>query len=172
MLIPKYWAQYKQRFDSKIASSSTTLKQATIKRYGWSDVSQEQALLHAKQRVADAQNRWLAGEDIVCRERKEQYNQENGIPIREQIIAEHDFSTINSSTSSFIDNNLIPDLVGCGITVSVGDIIYTVSGSTIVVYYNPAYNPTNNNFVFGDVANALCEKQSPSIPTALPGCGG
>ncbi len=106
MLIPKYWAQYKQRFDSKIASSSTTLKQATIKRYGWSDVSQEQALLHAKQRVADAQNRWLAGEDIVCRERKEQYNQENGIPIREQIIAEHDFSTINSSTSSFIDNNL------------------------------------------------------------------
>ena len=105
MLIPKYWAQYKQRFDAKIASSST-LKQATIKRYGWSDSSQAEALLHAKARVVEAHEQWLAGEDIVRRERKEQYNQENGIPIREQIIAEHDFSTINSSTSSFIDNNL------------------------------------------------------------------
>ncbi len=86
-----------------------------------------------------------------------------------QTIPPATISVVNAaSVQSFIDNNLIPDLVGCGITVSVGDIIYTVSGSTIVVYYNPAYNPTNNNFVFGDVANALCEKQSPSIPTALP----
>lgn len=104
MLIPKYWAQYKQRFDSKIASSST-LKQATIKRYGWSDVSQNEALNHAKARVSEAHNRWLAGEDIVRRERKEQYNQSNSIPIREQIIAEHDFSTNKLTTQLIVTRN-------------------------------------------------------------------
>lgn len=77
-----------------------------------------------------------------------------------------------AAVQNFIDNTLIPDLIACGISVSVGDIIYTVSGSTIVVYYNPAYNPTNNNFVFGDIAGSLCEKQSPSIPTSLPAPSG
>lgn len=85
-------------------------------------------------------------------------------------------ATINvlnvAAVQNFIDNNLIPDLIACGISVSVGDIIYTVSGSTIVVYYNPAYSPTNNNFVFGDIAGSLCEKQSPSIPTSLPAPSG
>ena len=87
MLIPKYWAHYKQRFDAKTEFDNAK-KQATIKRYGWSDKSQNDALLHAKARVADTHNRWLAGEDIIRRERKEQYNEANGIPIREQIISE------------------------------------------------------------------------------------
>ena len=104
MLIPKYWAQYKQRFDSKIANS-ITLKQATIKRYGWSDVSQNEALNHAKARVSEAHNRWIAGEDIVRRERKEQYNQSNSIPIREQIIAEHDFPTNKLTTQLIVTRN-------------------------------------------------------------------
>ena len=91
MLIPKYWAQYKQRFDSKTEFNKSS-KQATIKRYGWSDSSQEAALAHAKERVADAHSRWLAGEDIVRRERREEYNESNGIPIREEIISEHCFS--------------------------------------------------------------------------------
>ena len=74
------------------------------------------------------------------------------------------------SVQSFIDNTLIPDLnicYGSG-TVNVGDIIYTVNGSTIVVWYNPLYPPTNNNFMFGDALGNGCEKQSPSIPTLLP----
>ena len=91
MLIPKYWAQYKQRFDSKTEFNESP-KQATIKRYGWSDTSQEAALVHAKERVANAHSRWLAGEDIVRRERREEYNDSNGIPIREAIISEHGFS--------------------------------------------------------------------------------
>lgn len=87
MFIPKYWAQYKQRFDSA-ATASQSSKQATIKRYGWSDVSQIEALNHARARVTEAHNSWLAGEDILCRERREEYNEINGIPIREQIISE------------------------------------------------------------------------------------
>lgn len=99
MLIPKYWAQYKQRFETSIgAHSSSSLNkdpskksQATIKRYGWSDVSQSEALAHAKQRVAEAHERWLAGEEIMRHEPRETYNQRSGIPIREQIIAEQTF---------------------------------------------------------------------------------
>lgn len=105
MLIPKYWAQYKQRFTS-LATANSGSKQATIKRYGWSDTSQAEALTHAKARVTDAHSRWLVGEDIVRRERKEQYNESNGIPIREQIITEHDFPTIHSLTSNSSDNSL------------------------------------------------------------------
>ena len=106
MLIPKYWAQYKQRFDSKTEFNNAK-KQATIKRYGWSDVSQVDALDHAKLRVADAHNRWLAGEDIVRRERKEEYNASNGIPIREQIISERTFLESDVSNKSAAATQLI-----------------------------------------------------------------
>ncbi|WP_314885320.1 hypothetical protein [Psychrobacter immobilis] len=103
MLIPKYWAQHKQRFEL-LETSSKPSKQATIKRYGWSDISQMEALSHAKARVNEAHNRWLAGEDILRRERREEYNEGNGIPIREQIISEHSFPenelTNNSATAT------------------------------------------------------------------------
>ena len=91
MLIPKYWAQYKQRFDAS-ATADRSSQQATIKRYGWSDISQAEALAHAKARVKEAHQRWLDGEDIVRRERREEYNESNGIPIREQIISKQNFS--------------------------------------------------------------------------------
>lgn len=101
MLIPKYWAQYKQRFKS-LETPSKFSKQATIKRYGWSDVSQAEALIHAKQRVADAHSRWLAGEDIVRRERREQYNESNAIPIREEIISERNLPKDTSSATQLV----------------------------------------------------------------------
>lgn len=107
MLIPKYWAQYKQCFkaSSTVDNAPDTFhsKQVTIKRYGWSDSSQEAALVHAKERVANAHSRWLAGEDIVRRERREEYNESNGIPIREQIILEHGFSE-NGLTERSLEN--------------------------------------------------------------------
>ena len=99
MLIPKYWAQHKQRFES-LETSSKPSKQATIKRYGWSDVSQSAALTHAKSRVNEAHNRWLAGEDILRCERREEYNEGNSIPIREKIIYEHDFPENELSNNS------------------------------------------------------------------------
>lgn len=106
MLIPKYWAQHKQRFES-LETSSKPSKQATIKRYGWSDVSQMEALSHAKARVDDAHERWLAGEDILRRERKEEYNEGNSIPIHEKIIYEHDFPENELSNNSAAVTKLI-----------------------------------------------------------------
>lgn len=108
MLIPKYWAQYKQCFkvSSTVDNAPNTFhsKQVTIKRYGWSDISQEAALVHAKERVANAHSRWLAGEDIVRRECREEYNESNGIPIREEIISEHGFSE-NGLTEGNLENS-------------------------------------------------------------------
>lgn len=106
MLIPKYWAQHKQRFESLETSSKSSM-QATIKRYGWSDVSQAEALSHAKSRVSEAHNCWLAGEDILRRERREEYNASNGIPIREEIISRHDFPENELSTNSAAVTKLI-----------------------------------------------------------------
>lgn len=106
MLIPKYWAQHKQRFES-LETSSNPSKQATIKRYGWSDVSQVEALSHAKWRVGEAHNRWLAGEDILRRERREEYNEGNSIPIREQIVSEHSFPETGYSNNSATATQLI-----------------------------------------------------------------
>lgn len=106
MLIPKYWAQHKQRFES-LETSSNPSKQATIKRYGWSDISQSEALSHAKLRVSEAHKLWLAGEDILRRERREEYNEGNGIPIREEIISEHDFPENKLSNNSAAVTKLI-----------------------------------------------------------------
>lgn len=87
MRIPKYWAQYQQRFE-RAATPDNVSRQATIKRYGWSDSSQAAAEAHAKARVIEAHERWQAGADILRRERDEQYNESNSIPIREPILLE------------------------------------------------------------------------------------
>ncbi|MCG3873931.1 hypothetical protein, partial [Psychrobacter sp. Ps7] len=102
----KYWAQHKQRFES-LETSSKPSKQATIKRYGWSDVSQSAALTHAKARVDESQHRWLAGEDILRRERREEYNEGNSIPIREKIVDKHDFPENEPSNNSAAVTKLI-----------------------------------------------------------------
>ncbi|CAM4056520.1 hypothetical protein PSAR109036_06765 [Psychrobacter arenosus] len=105
MLIPKYWAVYQQRFD-KVDAKTQNKRQATIKRYGWSDKSQAEALVHAQSRVANAHKRWLAGDDILRRERVEEYNETNAIPIREQILLEQTFpegaKQNNSETTQLI----------------------------------------------------------------------
>ncbi|HCT73656.1 MULTISPECIES: hypothetical protein [Psychrobacter] len=111
MLIPKYWAQYKQRFELSAttdnASDTLKSKQVTIKRYGWSDISPDEALSHAKARVDDAHKRWLAGEDILRRERREEYNEGNGIPICEEIVSEHNFPENELSNNSAAVTKLV-----------------------------------------------------------------
>ncbi|MDN5892377.1 MAG: hypothetical protein L0H51_09480 [Psychrobacter sp.] len=106
MLIPKYWAQYKQRFELRETPNKPS-KQATIKRYGWSDISQSAALTHAKARVDEVHKCWLAGEDILRRERREEYNASNGIPIREQIISEHSFPESGLPNNNAVATQLI-----------------------------------------------------------------
>jgi len=64
-------------------------RQVTLRRFGWSSASQEDALRHAVQRVADAWTSWEAGRKPTRREAKVAYAGVDGLPIREEIISEH-----------------------------------------------------------------------------------
>jgi hypothetical protein len=80
MIIPTHWAE--SRHQEKIDG-----RQWTIRRFGWSDHSLEEAQAMADQRVAEALKRVIAGETIERREPKVPYNGADGMPIREEIIA-------------------------------------------------------------------------------------
>src|SRR5690349_327098 len=79
MIVPTYWAEASAR-DRK------GNRQVTVRRFGWSDVSQEDAQAMADARARDALQRALAGEQLVRREPKVPYNGAQGVPIREEIL--------------------------------------------------------------------------------------
>lgn len=82
MLIPYFWAE------SRVQTKSQG-KQVTVKRWGWSDISQEGAQGHAEQRSAEAMNRILSGEVLHRRDRIDSYGTEDGVPIREEVVSRH-----------------------------------------------------------------------------------
>lgn len=79
MIVPAYWAEARlqKRFPDR---------QITVRRFGWSDVSLEDAQRHADGRVQEAFDRIVAGEKLPRRERKVRYNGADNLPIREEII--------------------------------------------------------------------------------------
>lgn len=82
MLIPQYWAEGR-------VQSRTPDRQVTIRRFGWSDVSQADAQALADARANEAMEANLSGVPIVKRERKVPYNGADGLPIREEIVSRH-----------------------------------------------------------------------------------
>ena len=82
MIVPKYWAEGS-------AQHRVKGRQTTVRRFGWSHVSQEEAQASADSRTADALRRILAGEKLEKREPKVAYNGAEGVPIREEIVVEH-----------------------------------------------------------------------------------
>ncbi len=79
MIVPEFWAEarIRKRFPDR---------QVTVRRFGWSDVSQEAAQRHADQRVAEAFDRIVSGEKLPQHEKKVRYNGADGLPIREEIV--------------------------------------------------------------------------------------
>jgi len=59
----------------------------TVRRFGWSDTSQDEAQANAEARVREAMARIAAGEKLERRERKIAYNGAEGLPIREEVLA-------------------------------------------------------------------------------------
>lgn len=82
MIVPEYWAEgrIKARVDDH---------QVTVRRFGWSDVSQEEAQTHANERAMAALREIAAGEMVAKYEPKMAYNGADGVPIREEILARH-----------------------------------------------------------------------------------
>ncbi|MEQ9411536.1 MAG: hypothetical protein RIK87_27730 [Fuerstiella sp.] len=79
MIVPEFWAESRiqRRFPDR---------QVTVRRFGWSDISQEDAQRHADERVREAFDRILSGADLPRRERRVRYNGADGLPIREEIV--------------------------------------------------------------------------------------
>lgn len=84
MLIPKYWAEHTVSYKS--ITRRRTLK---LSRLGWSNLSQEEAEQHAKLRVQQAFSEKSQGQIVKHREPKVAYHGVDGIPIKEQIVAQH-----------------------------------------------------------------------------------
>lgn len=82
MIVPQYWAEARlQHRKGK--------QQVTVRRFGWSDESQEAAQTHADARVREAMEQVLAGKETRRRDHKISYNGAEGLPIREEIVDRH-----------------------------------------------------------------------------------
>ena len=79
MIVPAYWAEARAR-------ERKGNRQVTVRRFGWSDVSQEDAQAMADTRAREALQRAMAGEKLIRREPKVPYNGAEGVPIREEIV--------------------------------------------------------------------------------------
>jgi len=91
MIVPSFWAEARVRYRRKG-------KQITIRRYGWSDASQDDAHHNAQARADEALARVVSGEALPRRERKVPYNGGNGLPIREEVIARFDDTVVTRNS--------------------------------------------------------------------------
>lgn len=82
MIVPEFWAE--GRLQHKEPG-----RQVTVRRFGWSDTSEEEAQAMADARTQEALALILSGDKLARREPKVPYNGADGIPIREEVIARH-----------------------------------------------------------------------------------
>ena len=107
MIIPKYWAEAKTK--TKFEG-----KQYTIKRFGWSDKSFEATQIHTEQRVTAAIEQIKVDQNIRRIDHKVAYNGAEGLPIREEIVAQHDDVIITRNTYGALCLNT-PDVLFEGV---------------------------------------------------------
>lgn len=79
MIVPRYWAEATTRIGSR-------WRQATLRRCGWSDASQDAAQFHAEALLAEAASQLKRGEAPLRREHKVAHGGIDGLPIREEIV--------------------------------------------------------------------------------------
>ncbi len=93
MIVPTYWAE--ARLQQPRAQG---VRQITVRRFGWSDVSQSDAEERAQERARDALARLVAGETLPRSEPKVGYNGATGVPIREEILQRHGDTVITRNS--------------------------------------------------------------------------
>lgn len=91
MIVPAYWSEATTK--KKING-----KQFTLKRFGWSDVSEDDAKAHAERRLQEAIATLEAEGDVRRIDHKVAYNGAEGIPIREEVITRHDDVVISRNS--------------------------------------------------------------------------
>ena len=91
MIIPYFWAE--SRLQHKLPS-----RQITVRRWGWSDISQADAQALADQRAQEAMDRIQSGEALRRREPKAAYDCADGVPIREEVVSRHGNAVITRNS--------------------------------------------------------------------------
>ncbi len=92
MIVPEFWAEGRIRHREGN-------RQVTVRRFGWSDESQDAAQAHADERAQEALRRWKQGDRTLDpREVKVPYNGADGLPIREEIVARHGDTVITRNS--------------------------------------------------------------------------
>lgn len=124
MIVPEYWSEAKERI-------VLNGKQRTLKRFGWSDVSEQDAFENAKERVADAAARARAGDKVRNVDHKTAYNGAEGLPIREEIVSRHGDAVITRNSYGALCLNT-PDTVFADV-----DIDEAGAGWLIWLYFLP-----------------------------------
>jgi len=79
VIVPDHWAEARKRH-------TANGRQITMRRFGWSMVSDEDAAAMAERRADEAIGRIVAGANIPRREPKVPYNGAQGVPIREEVL--------------------------------------------------------------------------------------
>lgn len=82
MIVPDHWAEARRQHRE-------AGRQLTVRRFGWSTTSADDAQAMADRRAEEALGRLLAGEKLLRREPKVPYNGAEGVPIREEVLARH-----------------------------------------------------------------------------------
>lgn len=95
MIVPEFWAEATQRIEWVDGEGKHS---RVMRRFGWSDESADDAQSHARDRVADAVRLHQQGKRIRFREAKVAYNSEEGLPIREEIVARHGQTVITRNS--------------------------------------------------------------------------
>lgn len=91
MLVPEFWAESSAKYRKRG-------NQVTIRRFGWSNASQQDAEQMAETRAQDALLRVLAGEKLIRREPKMPYNGAEGVPIREEVVQRQGDTVVTRNT--------------------------------------------------------------------------
>jgi hypothetical protein len=136
MIVPDFWAEARRQHKSPG-------KQITVRRFGWSNVSEADALAIAEERAETALGRILSGENLQKREPKVPYNGAAGIPIREEVLERHGEQVItrnsygahclNSPDALFADIDFIPARAA-GPALLTFAILAIASGSTALFF--------------------------------------
>lgn len=87
MIVPEYWSEFSE-------TRKVDGRRKTLRRFGWSDESEERAKENAEHRVSEAFALLADGVKVSARDRKVAYNGSDGVPIREEIIARHEDTII------------------------------------------------------------------------------
>jgi len=173
MIVPQYWAEARRQ-----RPRAKGQKQITVRRFGWSDTSPDDAQQMADKRAGDALRQIIEGkENIDRREPKIGYNGAEGVPIREEILFSQDDTVItrngygahclNTPDVLFADVDFkkpATTTLGCGITLllAVAGIVAGFATHSRAVGFGAFFAALLAGVVISKILNASVARKKPS----------